>query len=76
MDSDSNPHKEFEKAYSKTHAGYVLITCDQPSDGGEMKVQMTYGGSSTLANLLIDGAQSFLEDEPDDDEKSCRDSTH
>ena len=28
-----------------------------------MKVEMTYGGSADLANMLIDGAQNLLEDE-------------
>lgn len=63
MESKDNPHKAFEEAFSKKHAGYVLITCEQPSDSGEMKVEMTYGGSSDLANMLIDGAQTLLEDE-------------
>lgn len=62
MKSQGDPHNEFEKAFSDKHAGYVLITCDQASDSGEMKVKMTYGGSAPLAHLLIDGAHSFLSD--------------
>lgn len=60
MKSKGDPHKEFEKTFAKSHAGYVLITCDQPAGNGEMKVEMTYGGSPHLANMLIDGAQSYL----------------
>lgn len=65
MKPKNNPHKAFEEAFSKKHAGYVLITCDQPSDSGEMEVKMTYGGSSLLANKLIDDAQILLYDEFD-----------
>lgn len=63
MNAKKNAHKAFEEAFSKKHMGYVLITCEQPSASGEMKVEMTYGGSSDLANLLIDGAQELLDDE-------------
>lgn len=62
MKQTNNPHKAFEEAFSKRHAGYVLITCDQPSASGEMKVEMTYGGGADLANMLIDGAQELLYD--------------
>lgn len=68
MEHNSDPHQEFEKTFSKNHAGYVLITCDQASDSGEMKVEMTYGGSPSLAHMLIDGAQSFLDDESDEED--------
>lgn len=65
MNSKDNAHEAFEKAFSKKHKGYVLITCQEPSASGEMKVEMTYGGSPDLANMLIDGAQTLLGDETD-----------
>jgi hypothetical protein len=70
MKSSSDPHREFEKAFSQKHVGYVLITCTPPSDSGEMQVKMTYGGSATLAHMLIDGAQAVL------DEKSEQEGNH
>ena len=66
MKPKDDVHKAFEEAYSDRHAGYVLITCEQPSDSGEMKVAMTYGGGRDLADMLIDGAQTILEDECED----------
>lgn len=63
MKESRNPHKEFEKIFSKKHAGYVLITCGIPSEDGNMQVEMTYGGSPALANILINGAQEVLEEE-------------
>lgn len=59
----NDPHKEFKKAYSKKHKAYVLITCDEPTDSGGMKVAMTYGGSLSLANMLIEGGSDFLNQE-------------
>lgn len=63
MESEGDPHLEFEKTFSKQHAGYVLITCGGPSETGHMKVSLTYGGSISLAHMLLDGAQSYLDQE-------------
>lgn len=63
MKQKNDPHEAFEADYFGEHEGYVLITCDKPSDSGEMQVKMTYGGSPDLANLLLDNAQTLLEDE-------------
>ena len=73
MNSRHDPHHEFEKTYSKTHMGYVLITCGKPTESGEMQVEMTYGGSSSLAHMLIDGAHSILEEAPEVEETACLD---
>lgn len=70
MKPKNNSHKAFEEAFSKKHAGYVLITCDQPTDSGEMEVKMTYGGSTLLVNKLIDDAQILLDDVFDDESNS------
>lgn len=61
MGSNDNAHKDFEENHSEKHAGYVLITCAKPDAGGQMQIEMTYGGSPDLAHMLIDGAQGFLE---------------
>lgn len=74
MNSRRDPHHEFERAYSKTHIGYVLITCGKPSDSGEMQVEMTYGGSTSLAHMLVDGAQSILDGSSQQEENVCLDS--
>lgn len=58
--NEEDPHEEFQKSLLENHAGYVLITCDHPSESGQMKVEMTYGGSPALASMLIDGAQELL----------------
>lgn len=45
---------------SRNHECYILITCDAPSDNGEMNVQMTYEGDATVAAFLLEGAQSVI----------------
>lgn len=54
------------KALAKEHACYVLITCSEPADNGQMDVDMTYEGDPTLAAYLLEGAQSYLEDLEDE----------
>lgn len=71
MNSNRDPHKEFEKTFSKNHAGYVLITCQNPTDDGNMNVEMTFGGSAALANILINGAQMYLDEQPCEDSEDC-----
>ena len=40
-----------------------MITCDQPEDNGQMQVEMTYEGDPVLAAYLLQGAQSFMDEE-------------
>ena len=42
---------------------YVLITCDAPSEDGNMNVQMSYEGDATLAAFLLQGAQWFMDEQ-------------
>lgn len=53
---------------AKKHVCYVLITCEAPSDDGEMHVEMTYEGDATLAAYLLQGAQSFIDEQDSDRE--------
>ena len=46
----------------QSNACYVLITCAEPSEEGQMEVEMTYEGDHDLASYLIDSAQSFLQE--------------
>ncbi len=59
--------KHLQKALEKDPSCYVLITCGQPSEDGEMQVEMTYQGDAALASYLIQGAQSFI-DQDDEQE--------
>lgn len=58
-----NVQKSFRDALIKKHVCYVLITCDAPSDDGKMNVEMSYEGDATLAAYLLQGAQSFIDEQ-------------
>ena len=54
--------KRLKDELAKKHACYVLITCDQLSDNGEMQVEMSYQGDATLAAYILQGAQLRLDE--------------
>lgn len=51
---------------------YVLITCDKTGGDGKMQVEMSYDGDPTLAAYLLEGAQSFLEEEEEGEDLRVR----
>lgn len=62
--SQSSPvSKTLRKKLAQDHACYVLITCNHPDENGKMQVEMTYEGDTCLAAMLIENAQSYLQDE-------------
>jgi hypothetical protein len=60
---NSREQKEIKESLARGHACYVLITCDEPTEGGDMQVQMTYEGDANLASYLLQGAQTMIEDD-------------
>lgn len=63
--------KLLKSTLAKKHVCYVLITCDAPSEDGHMQVEMTYEGDATLAAYLLQGAQSFIDEQELDEEEMC-----
>lgn len=61
-----NVDKDIRESLAKKHACYVLITCDVPADDGNMQVEMSYEGDATLAAYLLQGAQTFIEDQAEE----------
>lgn len=47
-------------------ACYVLITCDEPGQGGEMEVQLNYEGDPILAAYLLDNARAYVDEQIDE----------
>lgn len=64
---EEDPHEEFSSSL-KNQAGYILITCAHPTESGQMKVEMSYGGNKDLVNMLIDGAQDLLSEESEEED--------
>ncbi len=52
-----------QEVLEKNPSCYVLITCGQPSDDGQMQVEMTYQGDAALASYLLEGAQYYIDKE-------------
>ena len=59
----STMQKRLRERLSKNHACYVLITCGEPTGDGNMQVEMTYEGDASLAAYLLQGAQSFMDEQ-------------
>lgn len=57
----NNVHEEVRKKLSDQTACYVLITCGEPSESGEMNVELSYDGDPVLAEYLIQGAQNYFD---------------
>lgn len=53
--------KHLKKVLDQDPSCYILITCSQLSEEGEMQVEMTYQGDSLLATYLLQEAQSFFD---------------
>lgn len=58
--------EEIKAELSKDHTCYVLVTCNTPSADGKMQVEMSYEGDPVLAAYLLQGAQSFLEEQDEE----------
>jgi hypothetical protein len=53
------------KFLSENHAAYVLVTCSEPSQKGEMQAEMFHEGDECLISYLVDNARHIL-DHPKD----------
>jgi len=53
------------------NAAYVLLTCSEPSEKGQMQAEMSYSGDETLVSYLIDSAQHILTEDPVSSKDSC-----
>lgn len=64
----STHDKIIKDKLAKKHACYVLLTCEEPSDDGNMQVEMSYHGDASLAALLLHGAQAYIDEESETSE--------
>jgi hypothetical protein len=63
---DPRDRKRISQTLSKKHVCYVLITCAEPSEDGNMEVEMTYEGDAVLASYILQGAQIKLDNLEDE----------
>lgn len=59
-----------ENLLSENLSCYVLITCEEPTETGEMPVKMTYQGDEALVSYLLQGAQSHM-DQVEENREYC-----
>lgn len=62
-ESHLKQHLERTVTDGVNNACTILITCEKPTANGKMQVEMSFDGDSDLAALLIDNAQTYLEQE-------------
>jgi len=53
-----------EKA-TDDHACTITITCGQPSDSGNMAVELTWDGDPVLASYLLENVQGVIAESED-----------
>ncbi len=53
---------KIKKTLGEKHACYVLITCTEPTEEGQIEVEMSYEGDETLAAFLIDNASQVFDE--------------
>lgn len=63
---NSADQKRIKKQLAKDNLCYVLITCGEPSEDGDMHVEMSYEGDAALASYLVHGAQTFFDEQEDE----------
>ena len=63
---NSQCKKHLQKALKNNPLCCVLITCEGPSENGEMEVKMTHHGDATLVSFLLQGAQSVIDAEEEE----------
>lgn len=54
--------QHLKNALAEENACYVLITCTEPAEDGQMQVEMVYEGDATLAAYLLESAQGLIEE--------------
>lgn len=55
--------EEIKDTLAKENNCYVLITCGDPDDRGQLQVDFSYGGDPVLAAYLLDGAQNVIDEQ-------------
>jgi hypothetical protein len=71
---DSKDKKRIRQTLSKKHICYVLITCSEPSEDGNMEVEMVYEGDAALASYILHGAQIQMDTDEEEIKEVCTNS--
>jgi hypothetical protein len=61
MGKRSDNLMEINRTLAENNSCYVLITCGNPSQDGEMKVDLKYWGDPVQAAYLVESALNIIE---------------
>lgn len=56
------PLERIKRLLGRSHTCYVLITCNESKEPGEMNVQMDFEGDEALAAYLVGNASQIFEE--------------
>ena len=59
--------KHLKKALTE-NSYYVLVTCSEPLENGEMRVELSYQGGPDLVSYLLQGALEHVNDQEEEEE--------
>ncbi|MBS3904533.1 MAG: hypothetical protein KGZ39_04330 [Simkania sp.] len=62
VDLRNSVTSSLKKALAEENACYVLITCKEAAEDGQMQVEMEYEGDACLAAYLLESAQGLIEE--------------
>lgn len=53
--------QQIKQFLAENNSCYVLLTCSDPDEKGNMQVEMAYEGDEDLASYLLENAQSYFQ---------------
>lgn len=53
--------QQIKQFLAENNSCYVLLTCSEPNEKGNMQVEMAYDGDEDLASYLLENAQSYFQ---------------
>jgi hypothetical protein len=63
--------RQVKELLGEDNSCYVLITCGEPSPDGKMQIDMAYEGDPILAAYLLEGAQTVIDEQIEEQQQNC-----
>ena len=60
---DSELHDRLKKLMESSESCYIFISCGEPTDDGNMRVEMSYDGDPVLVSYLLENAQNTIDEQ-------------
>lgn len=56
-----NFFQKVKQFLAENNSCYVLLTCSEPNENGDMQVEMSYEGDEDLASYLLENAGAYFQ---------------